>query len=139
MNTIVSNASAPAATLAKPEKPAKPAKPQADASKPIVPAVSTEAEAIVIDSIRFLPSRINKHIASHLSDYGRCKPALARFATNGRIGADLKALRLENGKAISEANKSGALNGLISDPAKFTKRALILVRLSQALHDLEAL
>ena len=123
---------------------AKNAKPQAKPEAVIKPApapapVQVVIESISIDGREFKADRINKAVASHLSDYGRAKSAIARFATNGRIGADLKALRLENAKAIREAHKAGAFASLVSDPAKFAKRAEILVRLTQALHDLEAL
>lgn len=141
MNTNTTTAAtATPTTPAKDAKQAKTAKTaKVDASQTIEPKAKVEETPILIDDRKHFPSMINKHVSAYLSDHGRAKQAIARFATSGRIGADLKAVKNENVKAVQEAYKAGALNALVSDPAKFAKRAAILVRLAQALQDLEAL
>ncbi len=124
---------------AKPAKQAKPATPAGDAIKPSEEPAKPAVTGITISGRTYRAEVIQKHVNSYLADYGRAKLVIARFASQGKIDASLQTSQRETTKAVTDAAKSGQLSGLVSDPAKFAKRAAILIRLVQACQDLDSL
>ena len=104
-----------------------------------VPEVRPERAAIVIEGRHYFVDFIAKNVNSYLSDYGRARHLIQKHATLGRVDASLNLRSTESAKAVAMAVKDPAISGLVSDPAKFGKRASALMRLAQALEDLSNL